>query len=51
LREQVINEVSPGKLYLRAGHLDEASNMMREVTIYDMADPTRRAPSTPTAAT
>jgi len=42
LREQVINEVSPGKLYLRAGHLDEASNMMREVTIYDMADPTRR---------
>ena len=42
LREQVINEVSPGKFYLRAGHLDEASNMMREVTIYDMADPTRR---------
>src|SRR4051812_38460247 len=23
LREQVINEVQPGKLYLRAGHLDE----------------------------
>jgi lipopolysaccharide export system permease protein len=42
LREQVINEVSPGKFYLRAGHLDKASNMMREVTIYDMADPTRR---------
>ncbi|MFL5478743.1 MAG: LptF/LptG family permease [Gemmatimonadaceae bacterium] len=42
LREQVINEVSPGKFYLRAGHLDEASNIMREVTIYDMADPTRR---------
>jgi lipopolysaccharide export system permease protein len=42
LREQVINEVSPGKFYLRAGHLDEASNMMREVTIYDMGDPTRR---------
>jgi lipopolysaccharide export system permease protein len=42
LREQVINEVSPGKFYLRAGHLDEATNMMREVTIYDMADPTRR---------
>ncbi|HJQ12810.1 MAG TPA: LptF/LptG family permease [Gemmatimonadaceae bacterium] len=39
LREQVINEVSPGKFYLRAGHLDEASNLMREVTIYDMADP------------
>lgn len=42
LREQVINEVSPGKFYLRAGHLDEASNLMREVTIYDMSDPTRR---------
>lgn len=42
LREQVINEVSPGKLYLRAGHIDESSNLMREVTIYDMADPTRR---------
>lgn len=42
LREQVINEVSPGKFYLRAGHLDEGSNLMREVTIYDMADPTRR---------
>ncbi|MEO8910016.1 MAG: LptF/LptG family permease [Gemmatimonadaceae bacterium] len=42
LREQVINEVSPGKFYLRAGHLDEGSNRMREVTIYDMSDPTRR---------
>lgn len=42
LREQVINEVSPGKFYLRAGHLDENSNRMREVTIYDMGDPTRR---------
>jgi lipopolysaccharide export system permease protein len=42
LREQVINEVSPGKLYLRAGHIDEASNLMKEVTIYDMADATRR---------
>jgi len=41
LREQVINEVSPGKLYLRAGHLDEASNLMREVVIYDLGDPTR----------
>ncbi len=42
LREQVINEVIPGKFYLRAGHLDEATNIMREVTIYDMGDPTRR---------
>lgn len=43
LREQVINEVSPGKLYLRAGHLDrQRSNKMRDVVIYDMSDPTRR---------
>ena len=42
LREQVINEVSPGKLYLRANHLDEFSNRMREVTIYDLSDPLRR---------
>ncbi|HWL39972.1 MAG TPA: LptF/LptG family permease [Gemmatimonadaceae bacterium] len=41
LREQVINEVIPGKFYLRAGHLDEATNLMRDVTIYDMGDPTR----------
>jgi lipopolysaccharide export system permease protein len=41
LREQVINEVSPGKFYLRAGHLDKATNLMREVVIYDMGDPTR----------
>jgi len=42
LREQVINEVSPGKLYLRAGRLEKTSNVMREVTIYDLGDPVRR---------
>ena len=43
LREQIINEVSPGKLYLRAGRLDQKnSNRMRDVTIYDMSDPSRR---------
>jgi len=42
LREQVINEVSPGKLYLKAGHLSQTSNRMREITIYDMGDPTIR---------
>ncbi|MDP9178762.1 MAG: LptF/LptG family permease [Gemmatimonadota bacterium] len=42
LREQVINEVSPGKLYLRANHLSKTSNKMREVTIYDVGDATRR---------
>jgi lipopolysaccharide export system permease protein len=42
LSEQVINEVSPGKLYLRAGHLSQTSNRMREITIYDMGDPAMR---------
>jgi lipopolysaccharide export system permease protein len=42
LREQIINEVSPGKLYLRAGHLSKSSNKMREVVIYDVGDATRR---------
>ena len=42
LREQVINEVQPGRFFLRANHLDESSNMMREVTIYDLSNPTTR---------
>jgi lipopolysaccharide export system permease protein len=42
LREQVINEVASGKFYLRANHVDENSNRMREVTIYDLGDPARR---------
>jgi lipopolysaccharide export system permease protein len=42
LREQVINEVSPGKIFLRANRLEESSNLMRGVTIYDLSDATRR---------
>ncbi len=42
LHAQVINEVSPGKLYLRAGQLDESSDRMREVVIYDLGDASRR---------
>ena len=42
LREQVINEVQAGRLFLRANHLDENSNRMREVTIYDLSNPTTR---------
>jgi lipopolysaccharide export system permease protein len=41
LREQVINPVSPGRLYVRTGHIDRATNRMREVTIYDLGDPSR----------
>ncbi len=42
LREQVINELSQGKFYLRAGHIDKNSNRMREITIYDFGDAGRR---------
>ena len=41
LREQVINPVSPGKLYIRANKIDRATNQMREITIYDLGDPSR----------
>ncbi len=42
IREQIINEVSPGLLFLRTAHLDNATNRMREVTIYDLSDQLRR---------
>jgi lipopolysaccharide export system permease protein len=42
LREQVINEVSPGKLFLRAGHLYQGSSRLREIVIYDLSDPSGR---------
>ncbi|HVZ50023.1 MAG TPA: LptF/LptG family permease, partial [Gemmatimonadaceae bacterium] len=42
LRPQVINEVSPGRLFLRAGHLAGGSSDLRDVTIYDFSDATRR---------
>lgn len=42
IREQVINEVSPGLFFLRTSHLDQATNRMREVTIYDLSDQLRR---------
>jgi lipopolysaccharide export system permease protein len=42
LREQVINEVSPGQLFLKAGRIDPATNRMHEVVIYDLGDPAHR---------
>lgn len=42
LQEQVINEVVPRQLFLRAGRIESGSNQMRDVTIYDLGDPTRR---------
>ena len=42
LREQVMNTVREGQLYLRAGQIDEGTSKMKEVVIYDLADPMRR---------
>ena len=42
LREQVINEVIPGKVFLKTGHIDPASNKLREVYIYNFEDPSHR---------
>jgi lipopolysaccharide export system permease protein len=44
LKEQVINPISEGKFYLKAGKIDRAgeSGRMTEVVIYDLGDPTRR---------
>jgi lipopolysaccharide export system permease protein len=41
LKEQVINEVSPGRLFLRTSRLF-GTNQMRDVVIYDMSDPLTR---------
>jgi lipopolysaccharide export system permease protein len=42
LREQVINEVLPGKVFLKTGRIDPASNKLHEVYIYDFEDPSHR---------
>lgn len=44
LKEQVINPISEGKFYLKAGKIDRTgeSGRMKEVVIYDLGDPTRR---------
>jgi lipopolysaccharide export system permease protein len=41
LREQVINDLAGGRYYIRANHISR-DNHMREVVIYDLADPVRR---------
>ncbi len=44
LKEQVINPIAEGKFYLKAGKIDRGTerNRLKEVVIYDLADPTRR---------
>jgi lipopolysaccharide export system permease protein len=42
LKEQVINTLQEGRLYLRAGRIERGSSHMKEVVVYDLSDPTRR---------
>ena len=42
LSEQVINEVVPRQLFLRAGRIVSVTNQMRDVTNWDLADPAHR---------
>jgi len=42
LVEQGINEVVQGQLFLRAGRIDQATDRMRDVVIYDLGNPSRR---------
>jgi lipopolysaccharide export system permease protein len=42
LRPQVINTIKESNLYLRAGQIDEATGIMKDVTIYDVSDGNRR---------
>ena len=42
LKEQMVNTVLPGQYYLRAGRIDQASDRMREVVIYDLTNSARR---------
>src|SRR5215475_7599956 len=42
LKEQVINEVVPDQFFLRAARIDQATNRLRDVTIYDLGEADRR---------
>jgi len=42
LKEQVVNPVKEGQLYLRAGRITRGTSEMRDVVLYDLTDPTRR---------
>lgn len=41
-KEQIINEVSPSRIYLRAARINRSTSMMHEVTIYDLTPPQKR---------
>jgi lipopolysaccharide export system permease protein len=39
LKEQIINEVIPQRLFLRSMHLNTTTNKLTDVTIYDLSNP------------
>lgn len=42
LREHVINDIQRGRIALRAARIDQATYRMWDVTLYDLADPSRQ---------
>lgn len=42
LKEQMINEVLPGQFFLRANRIDQATDQLRDVVIYDLGNVDRR---------
>ncbi|MBI4543496.1 MAG: LptF/LptG family permease [Gemmatimonadetes bacterium] len=42
LKEQMVNEVIPGEFFLRAGLIDQATDRLGDVVIYDLARDDRR---------
>ena len=42
LKEQVINSIAEGKFYLKADKVDQAGGRLKQVVIYDLADPMHR---------
>lgn len=42
LREQILNEIQPERFYLSSAHIDPATSKLRQVTLYDVSDATRK---------
>ncbi len=42
LKEQMVNEVVPQSLFLRAGRIDQATDRLKDVVIYDLGNDARR---------
>ena len=42
LKDHVINPIAEGKFYLKAGKIDQSNGEMKEVVIFDLANPTQR---------